>query len=74
MRQNSNTSDMIFKVAWLINYISGFMTLLPGDVIATGTPQGVGWGMKPPLYLKAGDRVRCWVQGLGEQLHDVVAP
>jgi len=73
MRQDGNTRDMIFPVAWLISYITEFMTLLPGDVIATGTPAGVAWGMKPPVFLKAGDRVRCGVAGLGEQLHEVIA-
>jgi 2-keto-4-pentenoate hydratase/2-oxohepta-3-ene-1,7-dioic acid hydratase in catechol pathway len=73
MRQKSNTRDMIFPVAWLISYITEFMTLLPGDVIATGTPEGVAWGMKPPTFLKAGDRVRCGVAGLGEQRHEVIA-
>src|SRR5271169_2403074 len=55
MRQNSSTSNMIFDVATLVSYVSQFMTLLPGDVISTGTPAGVGLGMNPPVYLQAGD-------------------
>jgi len=72
-RQDSNTADMIFPVARLISYISQFMTLNPGDVICTGTPSGVGMGMQPPQYLKAGDVVRLGVEGLGEQCQKVVA-
>jgi 2-keto-4-pentenoate hydratase/2-oxohepta-3-ene-1,7-dioic acid hydratase in catechol pathway len=74
MRQKSNTRDMIFSVKWVIAHITEFMTLLPGDVIMTGTSAGVGWGMKPPVFLKPGDKVRCAVAGLGEQLHEVVGP
>jgi 2-keto-4-pentenoate hydratase/2-oxohepta-3-ene-1,7-dioic acid hydratase in catechol pathway len=74
MRQQSNTGDMMMPVARLISYITEFMTLMPGDLIATGTPSGVGHGMKPPQFLKAGDRVRCAVAGLGEQRHEVFAP
>jgi 2-keto-4-pentenoate hydratase/2-oxohepta-3-ene-1,7-dioic acid hydratase in catechol pathway len=74
MRQKSTTGDMIFPVAHLVSYISQFMTLLPGDVIASGTPEGVGFGMKPPVFLQAGDKMRCGVAGLGEQQHDVIAP
>jgi 2-keto-4-pentenoate hydratase/2-oxohepta-3-ene-1,7-dioic acid hydratase in catechol pathway len=74
MRQQSNTMNMMTPVAALISYINEFMTLLPGDMIATGTPSGVGWGMKPPQFLKAGDRLRCAVVGLGEQFHEVIAP
>lgn len=70
-RQDSNTADMIFPVAFLISYISQFMTLNPGDVICTGTPSGVGMGMQPPQYLKAGDTVRLGVEGLGEQCQKV---
>ncbi len=73
MRQNSTTADMIFPVAFLVSYISQFMTLNPGDVICTGTPSGVGMGMQPPQYLKAGDIVRLGVEGLGEQCQKVVA-
>lgn len=70
-RQDSNTADMIFPVAHLISYISQFITLNPGDVICTGTPSGVGMGMNPPQYLKAGDTVRLGVEGLGEQCQKV---
>lgn len=72
-RQESNTADMIFPVAFLVSYISQFMTLNPGDVICTGTPSGVGMGMQPPQYLKPGDIVRLGVEGLGEQRQKVVA-
>src|SRR5258706_11107018 len=66
IRQRSSTAEMIFGVAFLVSYVSQFMTLLPGDVISTGTPAGVGLGMKPPQYLKAGDVVELGVEGLGE--------
>lgn len=72
-RQDSSTAQMIFNCAHLISYISGFMTLRPGDVICTGTPSGVGLGMKPPQFLKPGDVVRLGVEGLGEQCQKVVA-
>jgi len=65
--QNSNTADLIFGIEHIVSYVSHFMTLLPGDIIATGTPSGVGAGMKPPQFLKPGDRVRLSVEGLGEQ-------
>src|SRR5690606_9008968 len=65
--QDSNTADMLLPVRHLVSYISGYMTLLPGDVIATGTPQGVGMGQKPPRYLREGDVMRLGVEGLGEQ-------
>lgn len=67
MMQDNNTDDMIFEVPFLVSYISQFMTLLPGDVISTGTPAGVGLGFKPPIYLKAGDIVELGIEGLGEQ-------
>ena len=70
--QDSNTADMIFPVAHLIHYISRHMTLMPGDVIATGTPQGVGMGLKPQRFLKAGETVRLGIAGLGEQQQKVV--
>ena len=73
LRQNSWTGDMIHRVRFLISYISRFMTLLPGDVVATGTPGGVGMGMVPPRYLEAGDLVECGVEGLGELSQRVVA-
>ncbi len=72
-RQDSNTRQMIFPVAALVSHISQFMTLLPGDVIATGTPAGVGIGCKPPRYLRAGDVLECGVEALGRQRHEVVA-
>ena len=65
--QDSNTNDLIFGVPHLVSYISQFMTLLPGDVISTGTPAGVGMGLKPPTYLKPGDVVELGIDGLGEQ-------
>jgi 2,4-diketo-3-deoxy-L-fuconate hydrolase len=71
--QGSNTSDMIFTVKQLVSYASQFMTLLPGDVIPTGTPSGVGLGMKPPRFLKPGDTMRLGIAGLGEQRQRVVA-
>jgi 2,4-didehydro-3-deoxy-L-rhamnonate hydrolase len=74
VRQKSTTANMIFDVPTLVSYISGFMTLLPGDVISTGTPAGVGLGMKPqPVYLKAGDEVTLGIDRLGEQRQIVVA-
>jgi 2,4-didehydro-3-deoxy-L-rhamnonate hydrolase len=73
MRQRSSTANMVFNVIELISYVSGFMTLLPGDVISTGTPSGVGLGMKPsPVYLKAGDEVALGIDGLGESRQRVV--
>lgn len=65
--QDGNTDDMIFDVPFLISYVSQFMTLLPGDVISTGTPAGVGLGFKPPVYLNAGDVVELGIAGLGSQ-------
>ena len=65
MRQKSSTADMIFPVLEIVSYISRFMALLPGDVIATGTPSGVGGGFDPPRFLKAGDTVEVGVEGLG---------
>lgn len=73
-RQASNTRHMIFGVAYLVSYVSRFMTLLPGDVILTGTPSGVGLGMKHPEYLKDGDGVRAGITGLGEQRQKVRSP
>jgi 2-keto-4-pentenoate hydratase/2-oxohepta-3-ene-1,7-dioic acid hydratase in catechol pathway len=72
--QTGNTRTMVFTVAHLVSYISRFMTLQPGDVISTGTPPGVGLGQKPdPVYLKAGDRIRLGIDGLGEQEQTVHA-
>lgn len=65
--QTSNTNQLIFNVPQVVSYISQFMTLLPGDVISTGTPHGVGLGLKPPVFLKAGDVVTLGMDGLGEQ-------
>ncbi len=67
MMQDNNSDDMIFEIPYLVSYISQFMTLLPGDVISTGTPSGVGHGFKPPIYLKKGDVVELGIEGLGEQ-------
>jgi ureidoglycolate lyase len=67
MRQNGSTKTMIFGVAFLVHYISQFMSLQPGDIISTGTPPGVGLGMKPPLFLTAGQNIRLGIEGLGEQ-------
>jgi len=72
VRQNSSTANMIFDVGFLVSYVSEFMTLLPGDVISTGTPAGVGLGMKPPSYLKAGDVVELGIEGLGESRQEVI--
>lgn len=71
VRQNSSTSNMIFDVPTLVSYVSQFMTLLPGDVISTGTPAGVGLGMNPPVYLNAGDVVELGIEGLGESRQEV---
>jgi len=71
--QDGHTRNMIFPVAHVISYISHFMTLMPGDIIPTGTPAGVGLGMKPPQFLKAGDTMRLGIEGLGEQRQRVVA-
>ena len=65
--QNGSTADMIFGVAHLVSYISRYMTLMPGDIISTGTPAGVGLGQRPPTYLKAGDVVELGIDGLGRQ-------
>jgi ureidoglycolate lyase len=73
LKQSGSTRDMIFSVAELVSYISRFMSLQPGDVILTGTPAGVGLGQKPPVYLHAGDVVTASIDGLGEQVHKVVA-
>jgi 2-keto-4-pentenoate hydratase/2-oxohepta-3-ene-1,7-dioic acid hydratase in catechol pathway len=70
--QNGTTANLIFSVAHIVSYASHFMTLMPGDVIPTGTPAGVGLGMKPPVFLKAGDTMRLGITGLGEQQQKVV--
>ena len=72
-RQRGSTNTMVYQVPFLVSYISQFMSLQAGDVISTGTPPGVGMGMKPPTYLKAGDVVTLGIEGLGEQRQDVIA-
>ena len=72
IRQNGSTKTMVFGVKHLVWYLSQFFILEPGDIITTGTPPGVGLGMKPPQYLKAGDVVRLGIDGLGEQQQRVV--
>ncbi|HEY4295178.1 MAG TPA: fumarylacetoacetate hydrolase family protein [Paraburkholderia sp.] len=72
-RQCGNTSDMIFSVDRIVSYVSSFMALQPGDLIITGTPAGVGMGMKPPAYLRDGDVIDMAITGLGTQKHRVVA-
>jgi 2,4-didehydro-3-deoxy-L-rhamnonate hydrolase len=72
-RQTGNTRTMIFSVAKLVSYLSQFMTLLPGDIVTTGTPPGVALGMKPPRYLSKGDKMTLGIAGLGEQRQEVVA-
>jgi 2-keto-4-pentenoate hydratase/2-oxohepta-3-ene-1,7-dioic acid hydratase in catechol pathway len=71
--QNGTTSTMVFGVKYLVSYLSRFMSLQPGDIISTGTPPGVGLGQKPPVYLRAGNRIRLGIPGLGEQTQLVVA-
>ncbi len=73
MMQNGNTKTMVFNVFNLISVVSRYMTLMPGDIIATGTPPGVGLGMKPPRFLKPGDVVRTGIEGLGELRNEVKA-
>ena len=72
-RQTGNTSTMIFSMAKCISYVSQFMTLLPGDIITTGTPPGVGLGMKPPTFLNVGDVITLGIEGLGEQRQEIIA-
>ncbi len=74
MRQQGNTTDMVFGVKEIVSHLSQFMTLNPGDIIFTGTPAGVGDGMTPPSYLKPGDVVRVGVEGLGAQRQTIEAP
>ena len=71
--QDGSTDDMIFGVAHLISYVSRYMTLMPGDLLLTGTPSGVGFGLKPPVFLRPGNQVRLGVAGLGEQQQEVIA-
>jgi 2,4-diketo-3-deoxy-L-fuconate hydrolase len=70
--QDGTTRTMVFGVAHLVSYLSRFMSLQPGDIISTGTPPGVGFGQKPPVYLRAGNRIRLGIEGLGEQAQTVV--
>ena len=71
--QNGSTKTMVYKVPFLVSYLSQFMSLQPGDVISTGTPPGVGMGQKPnPIYLKAGQTMRLGIAGLGEQKQRLV--
>ena len=72
-RQKGNTSTMVYQVNFLVSYVSKFMSLQAGDIISTGTPPGVGMGMKPPQYLKAGDVVTLGIEGLGDQRQEIVA-
>jgi 2-keto-4-pentenoate hydratase/2-oxohepta-3-ene-1,7-dioic acid hydratase in catechol pathway len=71
--QNGSTKTMVFGVAYLISYLSRFMSLRSGDVISTGTPPGVGHGQKPPVYLRPGNRIQLGIHGLGQQSQDVAA-
>ena len=71
--QNGNTKTMVFNIKELISYVSHYMTLYPGDIIATGTPPGVGMGMKPPKYLKKGDEMKLGIDGLGVQIQKVIS-
>lgn len=71
--QNGNTKNLIFSVPFIVSYVSQFMTLLPGDVISTGTPAGVGLGFNPPIYLKEGDIIELGADYLGEQRQEVIA-
>lgn len=71
--QNGNTRTMVFGVAQLVSYVSRYMTLMPGDVISTGTPAGVGLGLRPPTYLKPGDVIELGIEGLGRQRQNVLA-
>jgi 2-keto-4-pentenoate hydratase/2-oxohepta-3-ene-1,7-dioic acid hydratase in catechol pathway len=71
--QDANTKNMIFKIANLISYISQHMTLLPGDVISTGTPSGVGLGQKPPIFLKEGDEVELQIENIGTQKQKIIS-
>lgn len=73
MMQDGNTDDLIFNLPQLVSYVSQFMTLLPGDIISTGTPAGVGLGFTPPVYLKPGDVVELGIDGLGTSRQNVIA-
>ena len=69
--QTGNTNKMIFKINFIVSYLSKFMTLMPGDIITTGTPPGVGMGRKPAVYLKDGDKIKLSIDNLGKQFHEV---
>ena len=73
MKQDGNSGNLIFKIPFIVSYLSQFMSLLPGDVISTGTPAGVGLGFKPPQYLKPGDVVELGIEGLGESRQEAKA-
>ncbi|NNU81166.1 fumarylacetoacetate hydrolase family protein [Halovulum dunhuangense] len=73
VQQDSSTADMIFGVAQIVSYMSRFIALRPGDIIATGTPEGVGMGQKPQRFLRPGDVMELWAEGLGRQRQEVVA-
>ena len=70
--QTGNTSKMIFSINFILSYLSNFMSLQPGDIVTTGTPPGVGMGMKPQVFLKAGDELKLSIDNLGEQNSKVV--
>ena len=69
--QTGNTNKMVFNMNYILSYLSNFMSLQPGDIVTTGTPPGVGMGMRPPQYLKAGDEMRLSIDTLGEQIHKI---
>ncbi len=71
--QDSNTNDMVFKIPFLVSFVSRFMTLLRGDVICTGTPSGVGLGQKPPVFLRPGDVVELGIEKLGSQKQTAIS-
>ncbi len=73
MMQDGTSANLIYKIPFIVSYLSQFMSLLPGDVISTGTPAGVGLGMKPPVFLKTGDVIKLGIEGLGEQRQEAVA-
>lgn len=72
--QKGRTGDMIFTIPQLIEFLSSVLPLLPGDLIFTGTPSGIGWARKPPRLLQVGDELVTWVSGIGEMRHHFVAP
>lgn len=71
MRQDGNTGDMIFSISRLIESLSEGLTLEPGDLLATGTPSGVGYAMEPPCYLQDGDKITCEIEGIGQLTNSV---